>query len=204
MSAKAKPAAHRPTPVNGHNRLAAHRMGVETLHEAHVYMRADCHVCRSEGFSSQNSVLVSHGNTSIVASQPQGAISHDNYVQILSGSNDTGGQSPTVNGPYGAGWTNGSTFNPQTCTSGIPIFNADGSEAEIDSRTSDAIAVAVRTGSTIYVDERVLDEAGVEPDHEDESGMSDEKLEVFREFINSLEIDLEGGEKGPPTEERGS
>jgi uncharacterized protein len=81
---------------------------------------------------------------------------------------------------------------------------ADGSEAEIDSRTSDAIAVAVRTGSTIYVDERVLDEAGVEPDHEDESGMSDEKLEVFREFINSLEIDLEGGEKGPPSEELGS
>jgi uncharacterized protein len=81
---------------------------------------------------------------------------------------------------------------------------ADGSEAEIDSRTSDAIAVAVRTGSTIYVDERVLDEAGVEPDHADESGMSDEKLEVFREFINSLEIDLEGGEKGPPSEEFGS
>ena len=56
---------------------------------------------------------------------------------------------------------------------------ADGTEQEIDSRTSDAIALAVRTGSTIYVDERVLDEAGVEPDHDD----------------------LEGGEKGPPTDE---
>ena len=42
-------------------------MGIETLHEAHVYMRADCHVCRSEGFSSQNSVLVTHGGKSIVA-----------------------------------------------------------------------------------------------------------------------------------------
>ena len=81
---------------------------------------------------------------------------------------------------------------------------ADGSEAEIDSRTSDAIAVAVRTGSTIYVDERVLDEAGVEPDKEQVEGETDEKLEVFREFINSLEIDLEGGEKGPPSEEFGS
>jgi len=81
---------------------------------------------------------------------------------------------------------------------------ADGSEAEIDSRTSDAIAVAVRTGSTIYVDERVLDEAGVEPDREQVEGETDEKLEVFREFINSLEIDLEGGEKGPPSEEFGS
>jgi bifunctional DNase/RNase len=77
---------------------------------------------------------------------------------------------------------------------------ADGSEAEIDSRTSDAIAVAVRTGSTIYVDERVLDEAGVEPDQE-EDGENDEKLAVFREFINSLDVDLEGGEKGPPPEE---
>jgi bifunctional DNase/RNase len=81
---------------------------------------------------------------------------------------------------------------------------ADGTEREIDSRTSDAIALAVRTGSTIYVDERVLDEAGVEPDQgETEGGPSDEKLEVFREFVNSLDVDLEGGEKGPPTEESG-
>ena len=77
---------------------------------------------------------------------------------------------------------------------------ADGTETEIDSRTSDAIAVAVRTGSTIYVDERVLDEAGVEPEA-DEDGENDEKLAVFREFVNSLDVDLEGGEKGPPTEE---
>jgi uncharacterized protein len=76
----------------------------------------------------------------------------------------------------------------------------DGTEAEIDSRTSDAIAVAVRTGSTIYVDERVLDEAGVEPESE-EDGESEEKLAVFREFVNSLDVDLEGGEKGPPGEE---
>ncbi len=79
---------------------------------------------------------------------------------------------------------------------------ADGTEQEIDSRTSDAIAVAVRTGSTIYVDERVLDEAGVEPEREDGEGeASDERLDVFREFVNSLDVDLEGGEKGPPTEE---
>ena len=78
---------------------------------------------------------------------------------------------------------------------------ADGSEAEIDSRTSDAIAIAVRTGSTIYVDERVLDEAGVEPEQED--GDSDEKLAVFREFVNSLDVDLESGES-PPSEEQSS
>jgi len=83
------------------------------------------------------------------------------------------------------------------------LETADGGEAEIDSRTSDAIAVAVRTGSTIYVDERVLDEAGVEPDHEDGEA-PDEKLAVFREFVNSLDVDLEGGEKGPPSEEQGA
>lgn len=81
---------------------------------------------------------------------------------------------------------------------------ADGTESEIDSRTSDAIALAVRTGSTIYVDERVLDEAGVEPERDEDGGESDEKLAVFREFVNSLDVDLEGGEKGPPAEEEGS
>jgi bifunctional DNase/RNase len=78
---------------------------------------------------------------------------------------------------------------------------ADGNEAEVDSRTSDAIAVAVRTGSTIYVDERVLDEAGVEPEAEEEGGEDEAKLEVFREFVNSLDMDLPGGEGGGPGEE---
>ncbi len=77
---------------------------------------------------------------------------------------------------------------------------ADGAESEIDSRTSDAIAVAVRTGSTIYVDERVLDEAGVEPEQDEGGGPSDEKLAVFREFVNSLDVDLEGRGSPPPEE----
>lgn len=80
------------------------------------------------------------------------------------------------------------------------LENASGDESEVDSRTSDAIAVAVRTGSPIYVDERVLDEAGVEPDASEE-GEDEERLAVFREFVNSLDVDLESGEKGPPTEE---
>jgi bifunctional DNase/RNase len=79
---------------------------------------------------------------------------------------------------------------------------ADGGETEIDSRSSDAIAIAVRTGSTIYVDERVLDEAGVEPDESTSDEEGDEKLEVFREFVNSLDVDLPGqAEGGSPSEE---
>ena len=67
MTRKSERKAAALTLADGHNKLAARRMGIETLHESHVFMRADCHVCRSEGFSSQNSVLVTHNGHSIVA-----------------------------------------------------------------------------------------------------------------------------------------
>ncbi|MGQ9661241.1 MAG: bifunctional nuclease domain-containing protein, partial [Kiritimatiellia bacterium] len=40
------------------------------------------------------------------------------------------------------------------------ILERDGEELEIDSRPSDAIALALRFGSPIFVGERVMDEAG--------------------------------------------
>jgi bifunctional DNase/RNase len=43
------------------------------------------------------------------------------------------------------------------------ILRANGTEMKIDSRPSDAIAVAVRVGVPIYVAEAVLDEAGIKP-----------------------------------------
>jgi uncharacterized protein len=80
----------------------------------------------------------------------------------------------------------------------IYLETPSGEETEVDSRTSDAIAVAVRTGSPIYADERVLDEAGVEPDATEEGAEDEERLAVFREFVNSLDVDLPGGgEPGP-------
>ena len=69
----------------------------------------------------------SHGNTSVIARQPQGAVSYENLKALISGTTSGTTRSTTVNGPWSQGWTNGATFNPQTCTSGIPIFNADGS-----------------------------------------------------------------------------
>ncbi|HWJ70473.1 MAG TPA: TonB-dependent receptor [Sphingobium sp.] len=69
----------------------------------------------------------SHGQTTVVARQPQGAISYANLQQLITGNASAGGRSPTINGPWNAGWTSGATFNPTSCTSGIPIFNADGS-----------------------------------------------------------------------------
>jgi bifunctional DNase/RNase len=73
-----------------------------------------------------------------------------------------------------------------------------GSDYEIDARPSDAIALAVRTGSPIFATEAVLDRAGVIPEADEE-----EKLSVFREFVNSLESDApgQGGAGGGPRPE---
>lgn len=47
--------------------ITAHRMGVDTYQEPVVFMRADCHVCRSEGFQVQARVKVSAGSRSLIA-----------------------------------------------------------------------------------------------------------------------------------------
>jgi len=64
---------------------------------------------------------------------------------------------------------------------------------EMDARPSDAIALALRTQSAIFVDDRVLAEAGITPGTQD-SQNGDEDLSVFRDFINSLGKD----ESSPP------
>ncbi len=51
------------------------------------------------------------------------------------------------------------------------IANLDGKKAEIDSRTSDAVAIAVRFNCPIYCYDFILDSAGVNAD-EAEEGMS--------------------------------
>ena len=72
-----------------------------------------------------------------------------------------------------------------------------GSDYEIDARPSDAIALAVRVSAPIFATEAVLDRAGVIPEADEE-----EKLSVFREFVNSLEGGTSegGGDTGPPPE----
>lgn len=49
------------------NRLRAGRTGIHTHQEPVVYMRGDCAVCRSEGFTTQTRVQLSTGSASIVA-----------------------------------------------------------------------------------------------------------------------------------------
>lgn len=79
---------------------------------------------------------------------------------------------------------------------------------EIDARPSDAIALAVRTDVPIFVEQHVLEQAGVPLDEEeaaadDEPTASDEPeketaeegLTLFRDFINTLDLDEEEGGK---------
>ena len=56
------------TPVSSkENFLYLTRAGIDTHQEPVVYMRKDCHVCRSEGFSAQGRIRVHVGQRSIIA-----------------------------------------------------------------------------------------------------------------------------------------
>lgn len=72
------------------------------------------------------------------------------------------------------------------------FVDMDGNMMEIDCRPSDAIAVAVRSKVPVFVDESVMDEAGImpEPDIEEETeGEGPEKLDAFRDFVDTLDFD---------------
>jgi len=56
-------------------------------------------------------------------------------------------------------------------------------EIEIDSRASDAIAIAVRSSARILVAERVFDRSSITPESDQEPG----ELSIFKEFIDTIE-----------------
>jgi bifunctional DNase/RNase len=81
----------------------------------------------------------------------------------------------------------------------------DGRSVQVDARPSDALALAVRTGVRVFASIAVLDQAALGAD----GGMSEEgtegsplepigegvvdpRLDVFRDFINSLDVGPEG------------
>jgi uncharacterized protein len=93
------------------------------------------------------------------------------------------------------------------------FLEQDGKTVEVDSRPSDALALAVRSGVRIFAAEAVLDQAGlgadsgIEEGEEGEEGAGaalestgekivDPRLDVFRDFVNSLDVDLGGGGGG--------
>ena len=72
------------------------------------------------------------------------------------------------------------------------IMDRNGERIELDSRPSDAICLAVRTQSPIFVSESVMERAGVVPDEEiDLEAVSDdeeEKLAPYKDFIEGLDL----------------
>lgn len=78
------------------------------------------------------------------------------------------------------------------------VFFADlaldmsGNEVEVSSRPSDAIALAVRTGTPVFALSGVLEDAGVHFEEDDED---DDEVARFREFLEEATIeDFLGGE----------
>ncbi|MDE2717459.1 MAG: DUF151 domain-containing protein, partial [Chloroflexota bacterium] len=95
------------------------------------------------------------------------------------------------------------------------ILQVNGSTMEIDSRPSDAIALAVRAEAPIYAVDEVVNKAGVEMDEEtgkaiiptgqtmDEPRPLREEelrsLSAFTDFIETLNLDDLGREEKPPS-----
>lgn len=68
--------------------------------------------------------------------------------------------------------------------------NVNGTSLEIDSRPSDAIALAVRAGVPIFVAEDVLEQASITPEEDIiEGAEDDEELSAFRDFVEGLDLD---------------
>jgi bifunctional DNase/RNase len=79
------------------------------------------------------------------------------------------------------------------------IVDINGRRLEIDSRPSDAIALAVRVRVPIFVEDDVMEKAAITPEEEVEAegaAAGDERLDAFTDFVDSLNLDdLEGSEE---------
>lgn len=79
------------------------------------------------------------------------------------------------------------------------VLDVAGRHVEVDSRPSDAIALAVRAKSPIYVEESVLERAGVALENNEEAitpaaetreehEAENDNLDAYRDFINTLDV----------------
>ncbi len=69
------------------------------------------------------------------------------------------------------------------------ILDVRGQQQIVDSRPSDAMAIAVRLEAPLFVDESVLDQAGVLPEKSLLEEHDAEELDVFRDFLDRLDLD---------------
>jgi bifunctional DNase/RNase len=60
----------------------------------------------------------------------------------------------------------------------------DGNEVDIDSRPSDALALAVRVSAPIFAAEEVIEESAIEFEHEVED--TEEVVDKFKEFLDEV------------------
>jgi len=76
----------------------------------------------------------------------------------------------------------------------IITLQVNGSEVEIDSRPSDALAIAVRSGAPIFAAEDVIAESAIEFEHEVED--TEEVVDKFKEFLDQVSPeDFQAGEE---------
>ena len=71
-------------------------------------------------------------------------------------------------------------------------LSVNGREVEIDSRPSDALALAVRAGAPIFAAEDVIAESAIEFEHEVED--TEEVVDKFKEFLDQVSPEDFGGE----------
>jgi bifunctional DNase/RNase len=69
----------------------------------------------------------------------------------------------------------------------------DGKEMEIDSRPSDALALAVRSGAPIFAAEEVIAESAIEFEHDVED--TEEVVEKFKDFLDQVSPEDFAGEE---------
>ena len=69
------------------------------------------------------------------------------------------------------------------------VVDLDGQYMEIDSRPSDAIALAVRVSVPIFVADEVMDKASITPEEDQSDKIEGEDLSAFRDFVNTLDFE---------------
>ena len=66
----------------------------------------------------------------------------------------------------------------------VITLQVDGSEIEIDSRPSDALALAVRTSAPIFVADQVIDDSAIEFDREPNE--AEDVVDEFKKFLEDV------------------
>lgn len=77
------------------------------------------------------------------------------------------------------------------------VIDVGGKQIEVDSRPSDAVALAVRVKAPIFVAEAVMERHSIEPEEDVETAagdtpreeMDEDRLSAFKDFVNTLDLD---------------